>query len=378
MRLRVLTFNCWGVPLFSRDRAARMRAIGKAFASLDVDVAGLQEVFFERDRRVIVEGAAQAGLAHSRYFSSGVMGSGLLTLSRHPIEESEFLRFRLNGRPQDLIRVDYYAGKGISRVRLRTPAGPVDAYNAHLIAPYFEFGPDRFHAHRLAQALEAADFIRRKSDSAPAILTCDLNCQPDTLAYRSLVAAAGLVETYRQANPDHATRTVNSKIPYARLHPPERLDYIFARSGEQGKLAVAGSGLALAAAPSDNPDRILGFSDHYGVRSELELTPSHAAAGASAAGDLDLNASIAQALGHGIRHGRAVQRKARLVAATASLASAALLSPRSRRAASHAAARVFATAALAVLLIAGGVNLSAVAQLGSEVQTLRSMMVEGH
>ena len=76
MRLRVLTFNCWGVPVFSRDRGARMRAIGRALAGLDVDVVGLQEVFTQKDRQVIGQGAQRAGLGHTHYFSSGVMGRG--------------------------------------------------------------------------------------------------------------------------------------------------------------------------------------------------------------------------------------------------------------------------------------------------------------
>ncbi len=135
MLLRVLSFNTWGVPFFSRDRAARIRAIGRAIAAMDVDVIGLQEVFSAGDRKLLVEAAGRGGLVHSHYFQSGLMGSGLLTLSRYPIVDRSFLRFRLNGRPQDLVRVDYYAGKGVGRVRVLTPEGPVDVYNAHLIAP---------------------------------------------------------------------------------------------------------------------------------------------------------------------------------------------------------------------------------------------------
>ena len=376
MRLRVLTFNCWGVPVFSRDRAARMRAIGRALAGLDVDVVGLQEVFAEKDRQAISQGAARAGLAHTHYFSSGVMGSGLFTLSRYPIEDVGFLRFRLNGRPQDLIRSDYYAGKGIGRVRLRTPAGPVDVYNAHLVAPYLEFGPDRFYVHRLAQVLEASRYMRVESGDLPAVLTCDLNCQPDSLAYRTLIAAAGLVETYRTANPDHATLTVADKIPYARMHPPERLDYIFARSGARGSFTVARSTLALTAAPEPNPDRVLGFSDHYGVRSELVLTPAPAAVIDEAGGDPVLRASIAHALRHGIRHEKAHRRNAGLLAAAASLASATLLSPRRGRPGGRGIVRVLATVAVAALLVAGGLNLSTVAWLDTEMSTLRGMMAE--
>jgi endonuclease/exonuclease/phosphatase family metal-dependent hydrolase len=353
-----------------------MRAIGRALAGLDVDVVGLQEVFTQKDRQVIDQGAERAGLVHTHYFSSGVMGSGLLTLSRYPIEDVGFLRFRLNGRPLDPIRVDYYAGKGIGRVRLCTPAGPVDVYNAHLIAPYLEFGPDRFYAHRLAQALEAGRYMQTESGQVPALLTCDLNCLPDSLAYRTLIAVAELVETYRAANPDHATITVADKIPYARLHPPERLDYIFARSGAQGSFTVARSALALTTAPEPNPDHIPGFSDHYGVRSELELTATPPAAIDEAAGDPALKTSLARALGHGIRHEKVHRRNAGIFAAAASLASATLLSPGRGRPRGRGIVRVLAGVAVTALLLTGGLNLSTLARLDTEMNTLRGMMAE--
>ena len=160
---------------------------------MDVDVVLLQEVFYARDRRLFAEAGQLGGLAHSRYFDSGLVGSGLLTLSRYPIVDSSFLRFRLNGRPQDLVRSDYYAGKGVGRVRVSTPAGPVDLYNAHFIAPYLEWGPDRFGAHRVAQALEAGQYMLEQSGDAPAVLGCDLNCYPDDATYRTIIAAGGLV-----------------------------------------------------------------------------------------------------------------------------------------------------------------------------------------
>jgi hypothetical protein len=215
-----------------------------------------------------------------------------------------------------------------------------------------------------------------ESGQVPAVLTCDLNCLPDSLAYRTLMAVAGLVETYRAANPDHATITVADKIPYARLHPPERLDYIFARSGAQGSFTVARSDLALTAAPEPNPDHIPGYSDHYGVRSELELSSAPAAAMDEAAGDPALKASLARALRHGIRHEKAHRRNAGLLAAAASMASATLLSPGRGRPGGRGIVRVLAAATVVALLVTGGLNLSTVARLDTEMNTLRGMMAE--
>ena len=269
MLLRVLSFNTWGVPFFSRDRAARMRAIGHAIEEMDVDVVGLQEVFYVKDRRLLVEAAARAGLVYSHYFNSGVMGSGLLTLSRFPIVETSFLRFRLNGRPQDFVRVDYYAGKGVGRLRIQTPDGPVDVYNAHLIAPYLEFGPDRFAAHRIAQAVEMGRYIAAQSADAPAVLVGDMNCYPDDATYGAMMMTGGLCEACNEVVQGEAPFA--DRNGYANIHPPDHYDYVFARSGPAQHLTARQTRFVLGGTPNPNPEGVLGYSDHYGVLADLDL-----------------------------------------------------------------------------------------------------------
>lgn len=373
MKLRVLTFNTWGVPVFSRDRAARMRAIGRGLARMDVDIAGLQEVFWERDRRLIARAAAEGGLAFSHYFQSGLMGSGLFTLSRYPIDEASFLRFRLNGRPQDLIRSDYYAGKGVGRARILTPAGPVDIYNAHFIAPYLEFGPDRFAAHRVAQALEAGRYMRTTSGTVPAVLTCDLNCYPDDLTYQTIIGSGGLVETYTAANLEDGEARATDRSGYATIHPPARFDYVFARSGAAGALEVAGSRFVFGGVPDPNPDGVRGYSDHYGVLTEFEMAPAAEAIVPEAPAEPALLTMIGEFLGLGIHRNRRHRRKASFVAAAAGVTSAALLGP-GRPRPRGSGGRALVAALLAGLLVAGGVNLSTAARLNTETNTLATLL----
>jgi len=350
-----------------------MRAIGRALASMDVDVAGLQEVFWEGDRRLIARAAAEGGLEFSHYFQSGLMGSGLFTLSRYPIDETSFLRFRLNGRPQDLIRSDYYAGKGVGRTRILAPAGPVDVYNAHFIAPYLEFGPDRFAAHRVTQALEAGRYMRSTSGPVPAVLTCDLNCYPDDLTYQTLIGSGGLVETYSAAHLQDGDAPATDRSGYATIHPPERFDYVFARSGAADALKVSGSRFVFGGVPQPNPDGVRGYSDHYGVLTEFEMASAAGAIQPEAADEPALLSSIGEFLGLGIRRNRSHRRKASLVAAAASVTSAALLGPRRPRP-TGSGGRALVAALLAGLLVAGGVNLSTAARLNTETNTLATLL----
>jgi sphingomyelin phosphodiesterase 2 len=372
MQLRVLSFNTWGVPLFSRDRAARMRAIGRAIGQMDVDVVGLQEVFYAKDRKLLVEAATRAGLTYSHYFHSGLMGSGLLTLSRFPIVETSFLRFRLNGRPQDFVRVDYYAGKGVGRVRVQTPGGPVDVYNAHLIAPYLEFGPDRFAAHRVAQAVEMGRYIADRSSNVPSVLVGDMNCYPDDATYQAVLVAGGLAE----ACCSEATQAAyGERNGYATIHPPDHYDYVFTRSGPDRGLAAAHTRFVLGGTPDPNPDGVLGYSDHYGVLAELDLAPAAQPLVAGRAPAGHIRTVVEAPFHHGIHGNRKYRRKASLVAAAASLSSAALLRARPARSLGTGG-RLLTGVVLAGLLVTGGLNLSTAARLGTESRTLTEMLSE--
>ena len=136
MLLRVLTLNVWGMSLLAKDIAYRMDEIGKQLASMKLDLVGLQEAWNEEDRARLYRGAQQGGLQYSHYFSSGIFGAGIFVLSRYPIIDAGFHRFRLTGELEKIWNADFYGGKGIGFARVLTPIGPIDIYDAHLVAAY--------------------------------------------------------------------------------------------------------------------------------------------------------------------------------------------------------------------------------------------------
>jgi sphingomyelin phosphodiesterase 2 len=76
------------------------------------DVVCLQEVWVDADAQLLIHGAKSAGLKHCTHFRSGVFGSGLVTMSRHPIREHAFWQYACAGFPLGISHGDYYAGKG--------------------------------------------------------------------------------------------------------------------------------------------------------------------------------------------------------------------------------------------------------------------------
>ncbi len=177
----------------------------------------------------------------------------------------------------------------------------------------------------------------------------------------------GTVDAPDEAGPGAA------RSGYATIHPPERFDYVFARSGGQGALEIAGSRFVLGGTPDPNPDGVLGYSDHYGILTEFDLAPATRPAPVEAAEEPTLLAAISDLLGLGIHANRRQRRKASMMAAAASVTSAALMRQRNGRTAGSVA-RVGAAALLAALLVAGGVNLSTAARLNTETNTLSALM----
>lgn len=97
---------------------------------------------------------------------------------------------------------------------------------------------DDYNAHRVVQAFDTAQFIQStRCDSCVQVLAGDLNTEPGDLAYRILLVASGLRETYNETeHGDCCTNECaeNSYTPTAmKENAPKgkRIDYILYRNG---------------------------------------------------------------------------------------------------------------------------------------------------
>ncbi|MEL6525204.1 MAG: endonuclease/exonuclease/phosphatase family protein, partial [Chloroflexota bacterium] len=124
----VLSLNVWGAP-YAKHRQARMQAIVAYIEVLKPDVVLFQEAYLAPDRAILMDGLKSI-LPHQHYFPSGLVGSGLLTVSAYPIVNTAFQAFSMQGKPEDITRGDYYARKGIALTRLDTPDGILDVYGS--------------------------------------------------------------------------------------------------------------------------------------------------------------------------------------------------------------------------------------------------------
>lgn len=245
-RLRVLTWNAWGLPAVSTNLEARMAALPDAIAKLDPDVVLLQEIWAESDGLNIKRGLDRHGyhytshLAHTRYGMTG-----LFTASKLPLENVGFLPFASGRIGHSFWHLEWIASKGIGSYLVRTALGEVEIQNTHLQAQY---DTDSYDAERLSQASEI--LLMHRDWSLPLVLGGDFNSGAEELPRQALLDLDELIDTM----------------------PSPRPDTIYVRSGNKMTIRVVETRQALTEpVPLANGVTTV-LSDHPAVVVDLELT----------------------------------------------------------------------------------------------------------
>lgn len=272
MKLRLLTLNVWGAP-YAQHRAARMLAISEKIHEFSPDILCFQETYLSDDRRILQENLSD--FKYQYYFSSGLLGSGLLTVSRYPITQTAFHRFTLGGKPEDIQRGDYYVGKGIGLTRIQTPTGILDVYNIHPHAQYQHTPDNEYAVYTNSNLYEAAQFIHAHSPVNPVILAGDYNTQPHQTGYQLVTTLAQILDVYHYLHPDSPGLTFAPENPYVQS-PPQRLDYVMVKSGTKLGFDLLNADVVMTELLHQREAKT--YSDHYGVLAELEIVDRPAAA----------------------------------------------------------------------------------------------------
>lgn len=191
--LSVATYNfyirppCLGIGEFKDLRSYNLASLlfkrgfnnpGNNLANIDVFC--FQEVFAPRnDRRTkLIETMAQIhNLKYSKagpkqpFFSKAVADSGLLTLSKYPIVDSDFYHYKHSSQ------VDALSWKGVLYTKILVQDKPnaksyLHLFNTHLQATYtgasYKKKNHSSYTARLNQSLELSNFIHKKMESVAA------------------------------------------------------------------------------------------------------------------------------------------------------------------------------------------------------------------
>lgn len=277
MRLRVLTFNVFGIAPLSPAIDERMAAIGPAIVALSPDVVLLQEMWRSEDAARVGGVLESAGYVAVRSFASDHWTDrgrgGLMIASRLAIVGERFEPFDAGTLPHIPWHVDWRGGKGFFTARLATPVGEVGVVNVHAQASY---ATGHYEAIRVAQALQMARALHQPDAMAPAdaplILGGDLNAPPAAGSNRALAALT------RSRVCDETLGT----------------DMILARSGSDVAVDIVSTRRVLLDPIRTADGTFVPLSDHEGILVELALRRCDGRCGADPVADPEAAVAVAR------------------------------------------------------------------------------------
>ncbi|ORY87097.1 Endonuclease/exonuclease/phosphatase [Protomyces lactucae-debilis] len=198
--LEIVSLNCWGLKYISELTDERIAHIADELANGTSDIVCLQEIWQRRHWRLLRD-RVKDRLPHSKYFYSGMMGSGLAILSRHPIIGTDMRPYTLNGRPQAFYRGDWFVGKGVASVVILLPSKrKCQIFNTHMHAPYNE-RVDTYLCHRTAQGWDLRKMLKASVEAGYlTFATGDFNSVPGSLVHRFLTTY--LSDSFITLNPE--------------------------------------------------------------------------------------------------------------------------------------------------------------------------------
>jgi len=192
-RLRLLSFNCLGVPALSTR--ARLRTLARLVDEEQPDVVCLQEIQLHPYLRLIRRHVtALPHTAHEPFLHAPK--GGLVTLSRLPVLRAEFELYRHRGWWHTPSLADWLLHKGFLATHHDLDGQPVIVINTHLVANYDgDWTPDNRYARaERAELAQLAAFLAGLPDEALLLVAGDFNLPRGSWLYDEFVAATGLLD----------------------------------------------------------------------------------------------------------------------------------------------------------------------------------------
>jgi endonuclease/exonuclease/phosphatase family metal-dependent hydrolase len=251
-----MTFNIWN---YNAPWTARRELIARLIEAEAPDVVALQETRhdwrYERGRGQGDQIAQLTGY-HPTFSVTQVfipilrIDEGLTVLTPQPPASHEVLRLTMFPHLRDDHDQRICLGVTLDQAGSRV----------HIVDTHFSLDP----IARVSNAREAAQFVRRRAGSEPAVLMGDLNAEPQTPPIQFLTGqtelegeSADFLDCWTAANGSEPGHT------YASFDPVRRIDYVLARNVPSGEMRAR----TIGGTPVDG----VYPSDHLGVVVELPI-----------------------------------------------------------------------------------------------------------
>lgn len=247
--LRIATANLAGVSVLGFDWS---EDIDERFAAMEerlstntpmLDVVLLQEAWKDMARHKLL---AHPGVMRNFPYRVDITeqpgGSGLVILSRLPIEQAFFHRFKTQGECLKIWEGDCISGKGVLAARLSLGDHSIWIGNTHLIACYTQESEpktvcdqqDPNGDYRWQQVFEARRTIEGLVGEQPAIFGGDFNFTRTSRYYPLMTAPVIPSEAPEPLSRSSATNATGGWAESNEdIVEPSRLDYFWTRPGRE-------------------------------------------------------------------------------------------------------------------------------------------------
>lgn len=192
--LSLVTLNCFGVPFVNNTRA-RLTTIARELDSAPVDVVCLQEVQLSAYAPLLDRGFSQFPFVAFEPFPYAPKG-GLLTLSRQPIQKTDFTLYPERGWWHTPSLADRLLHKGILATELTHAGQRIIVLNTHLTANYDgDWSPSNRYARlERVQLRQLAAVVNDLDTQSIVVIAGDSNIPRHSWLYDEFVEATGVID----------------------------------------------------------------------------------------------------------------------------------------------------------------------------------------
>lgn len=248
LQFSFLTLNTMGA-LFKPQVSERYQKITASLIKTNAEFFALQEVFHVKKSRDWILGPLQNRnfkIAHAHQFSYRKfksVGSGLASISKHPITKEEFYSFKFSKS------VDRFSNKGVLLTRLMLQDNiEIDFYNTHLQASYLYRHQNA--KTRLRQLHELSEFVfQHSSPKNTVIIVGDFNFKENTKEYTYFLDELWhnkhfhFLEIMRSLYPQHKDtlytyqhlrrKNLQEKLDHKFMHIPDHWKWVKEKSSSE-------------------------------------------------------------------------------------------------------------------------------------------------
>lgn len=255
--LHIATINTFTIPVVPPFRQERISLIGDRIDHYQFDYVSIQEAFSNSVRSKLYD---RSLMPYTKYFDvKGTIGSGMVMLSKYPLDRQTFWYHLLMGRAHN---AEFWSGKGVAKATIVKSGLPVSLYNVHLLSRLSKNADENVDYNsvdRLSELFEVFTQIVEQRDSDAFAVLGDFNMNVNNKEFTFFKNLTQLEGTLFQES-DQSLCTYCGSNSFVKKGEGQ-LDYIWIspRLEFLEKEIFLKKTYVISGKPSN-------LSDHYGVR----------------------------------------------------------------------------------------------------------------